>query len=332
MLGSPEISADMAEVLAAHFGGELQRPRVTRSTLDHVRRFVDVLGLAPDDRDPVDPEARALLALIGVDHVDPERLARDFAESVDEGLAAGVPEEELRVILQAYLRGIARMAAAEAEVFRLLAQTTPKKERAALLDDLLGVMLPLSIRGFTLLHEAMLHDALVDALSLSSLRAPAVEMIAVALVDLQGSTEHLVHATHLELEQLADGLFEAGQAATAGRAVAPVKYVGDGVFLAGREPREVAAAALDALAHLGEFCPLDARAGLAQGEVLQRAGDIFGLPVNLAQLLTKSAATGTLLAQRDVALLLPRRMRGATRPVTPHPVLGEIHAVEIRLP
>jgi class 3 adenylate cyclase len=141
-----------------------------------------------------------------------------------------------------------------------------------------------------------------------------------------------VSATHIELEQLADGLFEAGQAATAGRAVQPVKYVGDGVFLAGREPREVAAAALDALAYLDDFLPLDARAGLAQGEVLRRAGDIFGLPVNLAQLLTKSAAPGTLLAQRDVALLLPRRMRGATRPLTPHPALGEILAIEIGAP
>jgi adenylate cyclase len=114
--------------------------------------------------------------------------------------------------------------------------------------------------------------------------------------------------------------------------VQPVKYVGDGVFLAGREPREVAAAALDALAHVQEFLPLDARAGLAHGEVLRRAGDIFGLPVNLAQLLTKSAAPGTLLAQREVAMALPRRMRGETRPVTPHPTLGEILATEIRLP
>jgi adenylate cyclase len=322
----------MAEVLATHFGGELQRAGGTRSTLEQVRRLVDVLGLARDARDPVDPEVEAALALIGVDHVDPERLARDFAESLEEGRAAGLPEEELRVILQAYLRGTARMASAEAEVFRLLAQTTAKKERARLLDDLLRVMLPLSIRGFSLLHEAMLHAALVDALSLSSLRAPAVETIAVALVDLQGSTEHLVDASHVELEQLVDGLFEAGQAATSGRAVQAVKYVGDGVFLAGREPREVASAALDAIVHVQEFLPLDARAGLAHGEVLRRAGDIFGLPVNLAQLLTKAAAPGTLLAQQEVAVLLPRRMRGETRPLTPHPALGEVLAVEISLP
>ncbi|MEY2515111.1 MAG: adenylate cyclase, partial [bacterium] len=189
-----------------------------------------------------------------------------------------------------------------------------------------------SIRGFTLLHEAMLHDALVDALSLASLRAPAVETIAVALVDLERSTEYLVHASHVELEQLVDGLFEAGQAATSGRAVQPVKYVGDGVFLAGREPREVAAAALDALEHVQEILPLDARAGLAHGEVLRRAGDIFGLPVNLAQLLTKAAAPGTLLAQREAALMLPRRIRGETRTINPHPTLGEVLAIEIRLP
>jgi class 3 adenylate cyclase len=319
----------MADVLAAHFGGELPRASVTRSTLEQARRL---LGFVRDAPEASDPEAEALLALIGVDHVDPERLARDLADSVDEGLAAGVPEEELRVILQAYLRGIARMAAAEAEVFRLLAQTTPKKERAALLDDLLRVMLPLSNRGFSFLHEAMLHDALVDALSHSSLRAPAVETIAVALIDLKGSTEYLAQASHVELEQLADGLFEAGQAATAGRAVAPVKYVGDGVFLAGREPREVAAAALDALAFVTEVLPLDAHGGLAYGEVLRRAGDIFGLPVNLAQLLTKSAPGATLLAEHEAALLLPRRMRGATHPLPEHPAFGEILATEIGVP
>jgi adenylate cyclase len=322
----------MAEVLAAHFGGEVRRASVTRTMLEQVRRFVDALGLARDAPNPRDPEVEALMGLIGVDHVDPERLARGFAESVDERRAAGVPEEAVRVILQAYLRGTARMASAEAEVIRLLVQPAAKKERAELLDDLLRVMLPLSTRGFSLLHESMLHDALVDALSLSSLRAPAVETIAVALVDLQGSTEHLVHASPVELEQLVDGLFEAGQAATSGRAVQPVKYVGDGVFLAGRDPREVAAAALDALTHVNEFLPLDAHAGLAHGEVLRRAGDIFGLPVNLAQLLTKAAAPGTLLAQREVALLLPRRMRGEPRPLTPHPALGEIVAIEIRLP
>ena len=183
-----------------------------------------------------------------------------------------------------------------------------------------------------MLHEAMLHAALVDALSLASLRAPAVETIAVALVDLQGSTEHLIHASHVELEELVDGLFEAGQTATAGRAVQPVKYVGDGVFFAGREPREVAEAALDAIAHVQGCLPLDARAGLAHGEVLRRAGDIFGLPVNVAQLLTKAAAPGTLLAQHDVALLLPRRMRRETRALTPHPMLGDMLATEIAVP
>ncbi|MDX6687011.1 MAG: hypothetical protein QOF86_3139, partial [Baekduia sp.] len=86
----------MADVLAAHFGGEIQRASLTRSTLDHVRRFVDALGPARDARDPLaDPEVEALLGLIAVDHVDPARLARDFAASVDEGRAAGVPEEEL---------------------------------------------------------------------------------------------------------------------------------------------------------------------------------------------------------------------------------------------
>src|SRR3954468_4096521 len=106
----------MAEVLAAHFGGEVRRASVTRSMLEQVRRFVDALGLARDAPNPRDPEVEALMGLIGVDHVDPERLARGFAESVDEGRAAGVPEEAVRVILQAYLRGAARMASAEAEV------------------------------------------------------------------------------------------------------------------------------------------------------------------------------------------------------------------------
>src|SRR5207244_1008533 len=78
--------------------------------------------------------------------------------------------------------------------------------------------------------------------------------------------------------EMVDALFAAGQAATDERPVRATKYVGDGFFLTGGDPSAVASAAFDALDDIDRLLPLSARAGLAYGPLLRRAGDYFGLP------------------------------------------------------
>jgi adenylate cyclase len=94
-----------------------------------------------------------------------------------------------------------------------------------------------------------------------------------------------------------------------------VKYVGDGMFLVGRDPIEVAEACFAALDQIDATLPLPARAGVAYGPLLRRAGDYFGLPVNLSQLLTKVGRPGTVLATREAAADFPPKLRGRRRQV-----------------
>src|SRR5438128_2562253 len=89
---------------------------------------------------------------------------------------------------------------------------------------------------------------------LATLFGPIAEgdPMAIAMVDLVGSTHYLKRTEPVDLERLVDALFTAGQAATAGHAAHVVKYVGDGLFLSGRDVGEVADVALDVLARLEE--------------------------------------------------------------------------------
>jgi adenylate cyclase len=235
----------------------------------------------------------------------------------------------LPAVVQAYSRGLARIVAAEAEMIRELIAEVPEEERAGVLNETLRVLLPAARNTLASLHETMLHDALVTALAPPVLETSGSEPLAIALVDLCSSTTHLVAASVAEVERAVDALFEAGEAVTAGRAVQTVKYVGDGFFLAGAEPEDVAMAALDAMRRIRRLLPLEVRAGLAHGEVIRRAGDVFGLPVNYAQLLTKAAVPGTLLADDQAARLLPERLRGSTRTLALHPEIGELLVTEI---
>jgi len=51
--------------------------------------------------------------------------------------------------------------------------------------------------------------------------------------------------------------------------------------------------------------PLRARAGLAAGSVIHRAGDYFGFTVNLAHRLVQAAPAGAVLAERSAVAELP---------------------------
>jgi adenylate cyclase len=87
---------------------------------------------------------------------------------------------------------------------------------------------------------------------------------------------------------------------------------------------EVVSAATCAITVLEHELPLRARAGLACGPVVRRAGDYFGTVVNLAQRLTAAAEPGSVLAAepavsavdgtrvRDHRLL---EVRGIAKPV-----------------
>ncbi|MFC0040687.1 adenylate/guanylate cyclase domain-containing protein [Actinomadura rayongensis] len=87
-----------------------------------------------------------------------------------------------------------------------------------------------------------------------------------------------------------------------------IKTLGDEVLYAATDP----AAAVEIGLRIAELCDTDpsfprVRVGIAYGEVLQRLGDVFGTPVNLAARLTAIAYPGTVVVDGQLA----RAIKGA---------------------
>lgn len=315
-------------VLSAHLDGD---PRV-RARRGPLRWAISQLAAGGGGQTEFDEQALANLRLIAGDGDGQERFARELREAADALRGLEVDGELATPVLQAYSRALTRIVDAEAEMTRAIIARAPVEERARRLEELLTLTGPVRSRTLEALHDLLLRDALDDVLRPERLDEPADVPQTVALVDVVGSTDFLASATDEATHALVDALFEAGQSATLGRPVRAVKYVGDGVFLAGRDTGTVAQAGLDAIAALERSLDRPARGGLACGPVVRRAGDLFGLAVNFSQVLTKKAQPGTLLAGGAAVDALPAAMREAPRRVSARKLGGTMRVAEVRRP
>jgi class 3 adenylate cyclase len=298
-------SQDLRQAIERCLALDAADVRASLTTMERMRRW---LATRRQQRGgTLDPGVDALLHLAGVDEQALELAEHRLAGGLTHVGQLGVTIGDLGVVGQAYTRGVGPIAHAEAEIILAIVRATPEPERTERLEGLIADALPLARRTFGLLHRVLLRDALLDELTSLGLDETAATHAAVAHVDVIGSTQLLENASRSETEGLVDGLFRAAQTAVRNRPVLAVKYVGDGVFLAGREPRDVADAALECVQTLSEESRLVARAGLAYGPVIRRAGDFFGLTVNLSHALTKVAPRGGLLATEAAAA----RLRGS---------------------
>ena len=265
----------------------------------------------PSAEGPDSPKAREMVAkwlsLAGVD--DPE-LTVEAEQLLHRQIAAitqqGLRESDLAVMGQAYIRSVGRVVAAEAEALSRLRHAANGSDAAlSAMAERLG---PVGRDVFDVLHRLLLRRVVAgDSTSLDRSRRSRMPT-AIAHVDVVNSTALLDHATLADTQRLVDGLFTSAQSAIRGRNVEVSKYVGDGVFLVGAEPLDVAAASLDCIVNLARDVGLNARAGLAFGRVVHRAGDVFGLPVNVSHALTKSANHRTLLVAAVAPAQLPADM------------------------
>lgn len=330
-----EAGRELTDVLLRRLGpeGDTPIPQAAQAALEALRTFRSRRSTRRRGTQSLDPQLVALFDLIAIEPADLERLTPEIAGFVERGLERGLPREAVPAVFQAYVRAVGRVVAAEVAATTQVLAETPAQERARVLDDVLEDITAIGTRGFDLLHRMLLLDAM--ALALDEVGDPAVDtdVMAIAMVDLVGSTEHLAQTEPAELERLVDALFEAGQAATAQRPTHVVKYVGDGLFLAGRDVPDVADAALEVIERLEETLPLRARGGLAHGTVVQRAGDLFGIPINLAHITSKAARPGTLLATAEAAELLPQGRRGRSLTMSlPHPAVAKARVARVRPP
>ena len=231
----------------------------------------------------------------------------DAANTARQFLEAGVTEEQQLAVVRVLGRGLAQAAevmrstvlelvlepgASEAEFARAYA------ERVDALMPLVGPMLEQMVR----LH--LRHTVRTEAINAAERSAgvlPGAREVTVGFADLVGFTRLGEEVAPDELGRVAERLVEIAGEHLRGD-VRLVKTIGDAAMLVSPDPPTLLAVALDLVdaadAEGPDFPQL--RVGVASGPALNRAGDWYGRPVNIASRVTAIARAGSVLATRDV--------------------------------
>jgi adenylate cyclase len=231
----------------------------------------------------------------------------EAATTARQFLEAGVTEEQQLAVVRVLGRGLAQAAdvmrstvlelvlepgATEAQFARSYA------ERVDALMPLVGPMLEQMVR----LH--LRHTVRTEAISAAERTAgmlPGAREVTVGFADLVGFTRLGEEVAPDELGRVAERLVELAGEHLRGD-VRLVKTIGDAAMLVSPDPPtllEVALNLVDAADAEGRDFP-QLRVGVASGPALNRAGDWYGRPVNIASRVTAIARAGSVLATRDV--------------------------------
>jgi len=250
-------------------------------------------------------EARALWNALGFPVVAPGEKAftardaealRTARELRDGGL---VDDNTLLVLARSMGQGLARMAEAQVDVLR---------ERAAGMtaDEATEIALHAAPEVLPRLEQLVVHVwrrqfAAATARAFATGGAQGRPPVAVGFVDIVDFTASTQRWDTAMLERLLER-FERETAlrvtAVGGRVV---KTLGDAVMYVTDDPLAAVEVALDTVgAHAADEDLPDVRAGVALGPVLERLGDVFGTPVNLASRLVDEARPRTVLVDGEL--------------------------------
>ena len=255
--------------------------------LIEARRALGAPAIGPDERMLTDDDlelAQGVAALLqaGLSHeqcLDLTRLMSQAMANVAGGLTS--------IFGEAFLRP------GDTELDLGLRYAESVQNLGPLAAPTLGHMLNLHLRE-------TLRNVVVGDAELRSGRLPGAQPVAVGFVDIVGFTQLGEEIAPEELGALVRD-FERGVERATNPPVRLVKTIGDAAMLVAPEPKPV----LDAVIELVEESRGDSslpllRGGVASGAALQRAGDWYGRPVNLASRLTSFARRGTVVASKDV--------------------------------
>ncbi|MBA3264574.1 MAG: adenylate/guanylate cyclase domain-containing protein [Thermoleophilaceae bacterium] len=162
----------------------------------------------------------------------------------------------------------------------------------------LGDMLNLRLRE-------VIRSAVVGEAELRSGHLPGAQPVTVGFVDIVGFTQLGEEIPPEDLGELVRG-FELSVERATQPPLRLVKTIGDAAMLVAPSPKPVVDAVVGLVerSREGEGRPL-LRGGVASGAALQRAGDWYGRPVNLASRLTSFARRGSVVASKDVHDAVP---------------------------
>jgi len=247
----------------------------------------------------------------------PDRVYGDrhvaMAENLRALLDAGAPVASIVELNRVIGRAMAQVAAASRT---MVLSSVEGDELDARLAEVVPAMAPLMepVLGFVYGEHVrrLVRSELVAGADLGA------RPVAVAFADLVGFTRLGEEVPPEDLGRVASRL-EALAAEHVAPPVQVVKTIGDAVMLVAPSPAPLVDAVLTLVAVEEPDLP-QLRAGVACGPALERAGDWYGRPVNLASRITDVARPGSVVATGEVreaagdgvawSSLRPRRLKG----------------------
>jgi adenylate cyclase len=211
--------------------------------------------------------------------------------------------DTLLVMARAMGQGMARLAEAQVDVIRSLSAGLSPDEALVLMNEALPEVLP-RVDELILFVWRRQFAAAVQR-SLAAVREDGMTTLAVGFLDLVGFTRSTRDWDAGQLERILER-FERDTALRVGAAGGRViKTLGDGVLYTTADAPSAVDVALETIAAHEAVEDLPAvRAGVACGPVLERLGDVFGEPVNIAARLSSEARPSSLLVDKHVTDLL----------------------------
>jgi adenylate cyclase len=253
-------------------------------------------------------EARRALGLPAVEPEEPVITAEEveLARSAATLLEAGIERQSFLELTRAMSQAMAAVAASLTSTFGASLLRPGDTERdlglryAETLRELGPLAGPTLTQMLNLRLREQIRQAVVGQAELQSGRLPDAQQVVVGFVDIVGFTRLGERVPPDELGAVVTGFEEQVEDAVR-PPVRLVKTIGDAAMLVAPDAPPV----LDTMLGLVESSREDndrplLRAGIASGEALPRAGDLYGRPVNLASRLTSFARRGTVVTSKDV--------------------------------
>jgi adenylate cyclase len=284
-----------------HVGGEprytprecAQGAGVDLAVASRLRRAMGLPAVAPDEPS------------LGEADMESMRLAGEF-------LHAGMPEEDMLAVTRVLGRGLGQAAVVMRQTAMRLALEPGLSERqlaerfGAVAGMLTPQIVPLLEQTLKLHLRQMLAGEVARATERRDGSLPGAREVGIGFADLVGFTRLGENVPPDELGDIATRLEDLASDVLV-PPVRLVKTIGDAVMFVSEDT----AALLDASLHLsrvadsqGEEFP-QVRVGAAAGAAVNRAGDWFGRPVNLASRVTGIARPGSVVCTEPVKDAVP---------------------------